>query len=124
MFRTRLAGVALLSTCFLPGCGLFWGDRPGLCCRRDPAPFVPVSYPGGDAGCGATVIPPSGNPYGAPIYGVPGAVMPGATMPGETSPPPRIPRVGIDEGKGKQFPLDETGRTGPVLTIPANGIRN
>lgn len=118
MFRTRLAGVALLSICFLPGCGLFCGDR-GFCSRREPVSACPTSYPmGGDAGCGATVIPPGGNPYGAPIYGVPGATIP------ETSPPPRIPRVGIDEGgKGKQFPLDETGRTGPVLTIPANGVK-
>lgn len=120
MFRTRLTGVALLSICFLPGCGLFTGDRGWFCCRGRTMDAMPVSYPmGGDAGCGATVIPPAGNPYGgAPIYG-----MPGATIPQETFPAPRIPKAGIDEGKGKQFELEGASRTGPVLTMPANGIK-
>jgi hypothetical protein len=119
MFRTRLIGVALLSVCFLPGCGLFSGNGGGwFCCRGRTDAAMPVSYPGGGAECGGTVIPPAGNPYGAPIYG-----MPGAAIPQETFPPPRIPKAGIDEGKGKQFELEGASRTGPVLTMPANGFK-
>ena len=126
MFRIRFAGFALLTVCFLPGCGLFSGDRPGLCGRRaERIDAVPVSYPVADGGgCGATVIPPAGNPYGAPIYGAPGATIPNETYPPPYGTSPRIPKAGIDEGKGKQFELDGTSRTGPVLTIPANGVKN
>jgi hypothetical protein len=126
MFRTRLAGVAILSFCFLPGCGLFTGDRGWFCCHGRNVDAMPVSYPmgpmgqmGDAGGCGATVIPPAGgNPYGAPIFGVPGT-----GIPQETFPAPRIPRAGIDEGKGKQFELEGASRTGPVLTMPANGVK-
>jgi hypothetical protein len=44
-------------------------------------------------------------------------------MGAETLPPGRIPKAGIDEGKGKQFELEGASRTGPVLTIPATGVR-
>ena len=125
MSRIRLAGFALLSICCLPGCGIFSGDRPGICSRcwgggqTGRYEATPVSYPIADAGgCGSTIIPPTPAPYG-----VPGATIPSETYPPPYSSPPRIPKIGIDEGKGKQFPLDETGRTGPVLTIPASGVK-
>jgi hypothetical protein len=127
MSRTRLAGAALLFLAFLPGCGILTGDRRTLCerwrdCRRgDRCEGVPAGYPVVDGGCGGGCgMPiPGGAPYqGAPIYmGGPGASIPlGAeTLPqpgGAQTMPPRIPKAGIDEGKGKQFELE--GRTGPV----------
>lgn len=120
MSRTRLAGIVLLSVSLLPGCGLLDPNRPGLCGRRcnqqpEHVQASPVSFPGGD--CGGAVIPP-GTP---PIYGAP--TFPGAGMGAETLPPGRIPKAGIDEGKGKQFELEGASRTGPVLTIPATGVR-
>jgi hypothetical protein len=122
MFRTRLAGAALLSFVFLPGCGILCGDRPGICARwrgRDAGVVqaAPVSFPGADMGaCGGMVVPPAGTIYGAPIYG------PGVG--GETFPPPgRIPKAGIDEGKGKQFELEGASRSGPALTIPVPNVK-
>jgi hypothetical protein len=120
MRRTRLLVVAFLTAALLPGCGLFWGDRPGLCNRardrrdeRLEGYGMPVSFPGGDA-CGSTIIPP-----GATI--VPG----NGGLGSETLPPPlangespRIPPPKIKESQGKQFEL-EKGTRGPVLTIPA-----
>jgi hypothetical protein len=130
MFRTPLIGAAFLSLTLLPGCGLFFPDRPGLCqrCADRRAGHVeaaPVSYAGapvGDgAGCGSSVIPPGGGTiYGAPTFVHPNGAIPGA----ETFPPPmntpKIPRAGIEE-KGKQFEL-ESGK-GPVLTIPASNLK-
>ena len=125
MSRTRLAGVFFLSVSLLPGCGLFTGDRPGICQRwsdrrADRCEATPVSFPVATTGggeCGGSIIPP-GTP---PIYNVP--PYPGAGIGAETLPPNRIPKAGIDEGKGKQFELEGASRTGPVLTIPATGIR-
>ncbi|HVK08166.1 MAG TPA: hypothetical protein VM597_05250 [Gemmataceae bacterium] len=122
MRRTRLLVVAFLIAAGLPGCGTFFGDRPGLCNRVkerradqfDGAYGVPISFPGGGEGCGSTIIPP-----GATI--VPGTGGLGT----ETLPPPlangdnpRIPPAKIKESPGKQFEL-EKGTKGPVLTIPA-----
>lgn len=121
MSRTRLVGILLVSVTLLPGCGLLDPNRPGICGRRNQqrsdCEASPVSFQGGGE-CGGTVIPP-GTP---PIYGSP--VFPGAGLGAETMPPGRIPKAGIDEGKGKQFELEGASRTGPVLTIPATGIRN
>jgi hypothetical protein len=134
MLRSRLLIVAALAATALPGCGLFCGDRPGVFerMRRDegcggPAYGMPVSFPGGDAGCGGcggTVIPPGATvmPGNGPM------IMPGngGGLGSETLPPPyaggdgspRIPKAGIKETPGKQFEL-EKGTKGPVLTIPA-----
>ena len=142
MSRIRLAGAAFLFLTVLPGCGLFSGDRPNVCQRwRDcwngggnRAEFTPVSYPVADAGCGMTTIP-NGHPYGgSPIYmGGPGAGMPlgSETLPqpgfGGTTMPPRIPapKIGIDEGKGKQFELEGASRAGGIMgpALPVNGTR-
>jgi hypothetical protein len=124
MFRTPLAGAALLTLVFLPGCGLFSGDRPGLCnrCRGNQSGRVdasPASYPVVDAGCGGMVIPPGGHLIGGPGGYPMGEPLP---MPGGTN-PPRIPRIGIDEGKGKQFELEGASRTGPALMMPATGAK-
>jgi hypothetical protein len=118
MFRTRLAGAALLSLVFLPGCRLFCCDGPGIMDRwadrrAGRMQATPVSHPMGD--CGGTVIPPGGVIYGAPIYGPGGP----DTLPA----PGRIPKAGIDEGKGKQFELEGASRTGPALTIPIPGAK-
>jgi hypothetical protein len=128
MFRTRLTGVALLALSLLSGCGMF-RDRPGLCNRcadRQAAQVnaAPVAYTGGDAGCGASVIPPGGAIYGQPMIIGPG----GPGMPGEMLPPPiggmpRIPKAGIDEKGGKQFELEGVSRTGPVLPMPIAGVK-
>ena len=118
MPRTRLFVAAVLTASLIPGCGIFSGDRPGLCGRArdrraDQFEGMPVSFPGGDA-CGSTIIPP-----GATI--VPG----NGGLGSETLPPPiangdnpRIPPAKIKESPGKQFEL-EKGTRGPVLTMPA-----
>jgi hypothetical protein len=142
MLRTRLAAAAVLSLSLLPGCRLLcpdtWCDRYRECRRGAPCDAIPVSYPVSDAGCGCGTPIPSGGPivagpitsgpYGAPIMGAP--VYPGSGL-SETLPPPyapgtpRIPKAGIDEGKGKQFELEGASRSGagPVLAIPATGSR-
>ncbi len=121
MRRTRLLVVAFLTAALLPGCGIFSGDRPGLCNRmkdrreeRCEGYGMPVSFPGGGDACGSTIIPP-----GATIIPGPGGAG------SETLPPPlangenpRIPPAKIKESPGKQFEL-EKGTRGPVLTIPA-----
>jgi hypothetical protein len=122
MRRTRLLVVACLTAALTPGCGIFSGDRPGLCNRIkdrreerfDGGYGMPVSFPGGGDACGSTVIPP-----GATI--VPGTGGLGS----ETLPPPlangespRIPPPKIKERPGREFEL-EKGTKGPVLTIPA-----
>src|SRR5687767_11238593 len=114
MFRTRLAGIVLLSVSLLPGCGLFCGDRPGICNRWADrrAEATPVAMPAGGE-CGGTVIPPGMPPQPYP-YPYPNATFPGPGMGAETLPPGRIPKAGIDEGKGKQFELEGASRTGPV----------
>lgn len=129
MLRTRLIAVAALTAFALPGCGIFCGDRKGVCERmrerreerhNGAAYGMPVSFPGGgEAGCGGSVIPP-----GAMI--VPGSGGLGA----ETMPPPlagegtpRIPSPKIKENPGKQFELEKGTRGGPILTIPASGVR-
>jgi hypothetical protein len=76
---------------------------------------TPVSQPMGIGDCGGAVIPPGGMIYGAPIYGPGGP----DTLPA----PGRIPKAGIDEGKGKQFELEGASRTGPALTIPIPGSK-
>jgi hypothetical protein len=147
MLRTRLAAAALLTVSFLPGCRLLC---PDTCCNRwqecrsgGPCEAIPVSYPVANGGCpcGAP-IPNSGpivsgpivsgpitsGPYGAPGIGAP--IYPNGGL-SETLPPPyapgtpRIPKAGIDEGKGKQFELEGASRsgTGPVLAIPATGTK-
>lgn len=150
MLRTRLAVAAAFSLTLLPGCGLLCGDR-GLfgrtteCLRGGPMmEAIPVSYPVGNGGPCCTPIPAGGpimagptvgGPYGGAPYG--GAPIMGGPIYGnglsETLPPPlaqpgtpRIPKAGIDEGKGKQFELEgasKSGPGGPVLAIPANGTR-
>jgi hypothetical protein len=136
MSRTRLTGAALLFLAFLPGCGALTGDRRTLCERwRDcwngnRVEACPTGYPVVEGGCAMPI--PTGGPYqGAPIYmGGPGASIPSGA---ETFPPPggatqippaRIPppKIGIDEGKGKQFELD--GRTGPIgPALPVSGVK-
>lgn len=119
MFRTRLASVALASLAFLPGCGLFFGDRPRICDRCDRGTRFsaqPVSYPMesgmvmGDGGCGGSIIPPGTIPYGnAPILPGPGPI-------------PQIPKsgIGIEEKPGTQFDPDKVSRpVGPALFQPA-----
>jgi len=139
MSRTRLAGAALLLLAFLPGCGTLTGDGRTLCerwrdaWRGDRCAAVPVGYPVVEGGCpGGCAMPiPGGLPYqGAPIYmGGPGASVPlGAETlppPGGANPmPPRIPKAGIDEGKGKQFELEGAGRTGPAgPALPVGTIK-
>lgn len=132
MFRTRLAGAALLTFTLLPGCGLLCGDR-GLCSRwcgaRGPVNAIPVSYPGD---FGAMPYPADGGMiYGAPpVYGSGPVVVPGATViPGDTLPPPVIPRTrgGVDEGRGRQFELEgasRVGPSGPALALPGGRIGN
>lgn len=136
MSRARLAGAACLFLALLPGCGLFSGDRRTLCdrwrdCwRGDRCDATPVGYPVMDGGCAMPI--PGGMPYhqGPPIYmGGPGASVPlGAeTLPppgGARNMPPQIPPAGINEGKGKQFELEEAKRTGPVgPALPTGGIK-
>jgi hypothetical protein len=142
MSRTRLAGAALLFLAFLPGCGILTGDRRTLCerwrdaWRGDRCEAVPVGYPaviegGGAPGCGCAAPIPGGAPFpAAPIYmGGPGASVPlgSDTLPppgGAQAIPPRIPKAGIDEGKGKQFELDQSGRTGPAgPALPVGAIK-
>jgi hypothetical protein len=126
MFRTRLAGAALITFIFLPGCGILCGDRPRLCERWRSRHDTPVSFPG-DAGCGTTVIPPNGGMMGAPIMIGPGGYPYGETLPQPGYTMPNIPKAGIiespGENKGKQFDPDRASRTGPVLMIPANGSK-
>jgi hypothetical protein len=139
MPRTRLVGAALLFLAFLPGCGILTGDRRTLCerwrdCRNGgQVDACPVSYPvidsGGANGCAMPI--PGGIPYqGPPIYmGGPGASVPLGSetlpQPGGTMPmPPRIPRAGIDEGKGKQFELEGASRSGPIgPALPTGGTK-
>ena len=132
MRRARLAGAALLFLSVLPGCGILTGDRRGVCERwRDcwngnRIDAVPVSYPMMDPGCAMPI--PGGHPYGgAPIMMNGGAPF-GAPLGAETLPQPApgtirpIPKIGIDEGKGKQFELDGASRTGPAgPALPVNG---
>ena len=116
MTRTRLAGIALLLIVLLPGCGILANrNRPGLCNRRDQANASPVAMPAADPGCGAMVIP-SGTPS-FPATGFSGQM--------ESLPPPgmSIPKARIEEGKGKPFELDSTSRNGPVLMVPAVGLK-
>jgi hypothetical protein len=135
MSRTRLAGAALLFLAVLPGCGILTGDRRTLCerwrdCRHgNRFDACPTGYPVVDGGCAMPI--PGGMPYqGAPIYmGGPGASIPlGAEtlpQPGGAQPiPPRIPKAGIDEGKGKQFELEGASRTGPAgPALPTGGLK-
>jgi len=139
MLRTRLATAAVFSLTLLPGCGLLCGDRGWFgrqeCYRGCGVEAIPVSYPvtnGGCSGCGMPI--PTGGPIvagpygGAPIIG--GPVYPNGGL-SETLPPPyapgpqRIPKAGIDEGKGKQFELEGASRSGggPVLAVPATGSK-
>ena len=120
------------------------GNRVEACPVSYPAydGGIPVGLPGGCAGGCAMPIPGGGVPYqqGPPIYmGGPGASVPlgSETLPppnggvptippGSAQPmPPRIPRPGIDEGKGKQFELEGASRpagpAGPAL--PTGGIK-
>ena len=116
MFRTRLAGAALLTLALMPGCAC-WHDRPGLLTRfrawRDGPTATPVAMPVGDPGCNDCGAANGGGP----IIVHPGGVLP---QPGEA---PKIPRVGIDESKGKQFELEGMNKGGPVLTMPAAGSK-
>jgi hypothetical protein len=140
LLRTRLAAAAVLSLSLLPGCRLCCPDPCGngysACRRGGMCDAIPVSYPVGDAGCNGCGMPiPAGGPIvagpygGAPIIG--GPVYPNGglteTLPPPYAPPgtPRIPKAGIDEGKGKQFELEGASRsgTGPVLAVPATGTR-
>ncbi|HEX3151988.1 MAG TPA: hypothetical protein VHR66_28200 [Gemmataceae bacterium] len=132
MSRIRLVASAFLFLSVVPGCGMFSGDRRNVCERwRDwwnPQP-TPVAYPMMDNGC---AVPIAGQPYGggAPIImgGPPGAPFGAETLPQPGFPgqqmPPKIPapKIGIDEGKGKQFELE--GRTGPIgPALPVNGVK-
>jgi hypothetical protein len=146
MSRTRLVGAALLFLAFLPGCRTSPCDNRTLCdrwhdfWRGDRYEAMPVSYPMMEGGCQggcATPIPggmmpmPGGMPFqGAPIYmGGPGVSGPMGTdtlppPPGVQTMPPRIPKAGIDEGKGKQFELEGAGRTGPAgPALPVGSIK-
>jgi hypothetical protein len=141
MSRIRLAGAALLFVALLPGCGILTGDRRTLCerwrdCRNGgQVDACPASYPVIDSGCpnGCAMPIPGGVPYqGPPIYmGGPGASVPfGAETlpnPGGVQPmPPRIPapKIGVDEGKGKQFELEGASRSGPIgPALPTGGIK-
>ena len=137
MLRIRLAAAAVFSLALLPGCGTLCGDRCGRqeCYRGGGFDAIPVSYPVSDAGCNGCGMPiPNGGPImagpygGAPIMGAP--VYPNGGL-SETLPPPyapgtpRIPKAGIDEGKGKQFELEGASRNGhgPVLAVPATGAK-
>jgi hypothetical protein len=137
MSRTRLVGAALLFLAVLPGCGALTGDRRTLCERwRDcwsgnRVEACPAGYPVVDGGCAMPI--PGGQPYGgAPIFmgGAPAGGPFGAETlppPGTFNPmPPKIPKIGIDEGKGgKQFELEGASRPGgpggPAL--PVNGSK-
>jgi hypothetical protein len=108
----------------------------------------PVGYPVTEGGCAMPI--PSGGPFGGapimmggmggPFGGAPimmGGPPPGGPLGAETLPPPgtynqmpgivnpmppRIPKIGIDEGKGKPFELESrTGPAGPAL--PVNGTK-
>jgi hypothetical protein len=132
MLRTLLATVAVCSLTLLSGCGLC-GDR-GPCrqeCYRGGMEAIPVSFPTGGTPCCGPVGP--GGP-GGPIVAGPitnGPIYPGTapgpyplseTLPPPYASPPRIPKAGIDEKKGKEFELE--GRaSGPVLAMPATGTR-
>jgi hypothetical protein len=128
MSRTRLTGAALLFIAFLPGCGTLTGDRRTLCDRwhdfwyDSRVDACPVSY-GGPPGCAVPI--PGATPYtGAPIImGGPGADT--FPPPGGVQPmPPRIPKAGIDEGKGQPFELGPMSRTGPVgPALPTGGVK-
>jgi hypothetical protein len=140
MRRARLAGAAFLFIAVLPGCGIFTGGR-GICDRwRDCGngngyDAIPVSYPMMAPGCAMPVA--NGHPYGgAPIYmnGAPAGAPFGGPIGGpfgaETLPQPApgtirpIPKIGIDEGKGKQYELEGASRAGPVgPALPVNGTR-
>ena len=143
MSRTRLAGAALLFIALLPGCGILTGDRRTLCerwrdCVNGPerCDYAPTAFPvamngGCPNGC-AMPIPGAPIQQGPPIYmGGPGASVPlGAeTLPqpgGVQTMPPRIPapKIGIDEGKGKQFEVDPASRKGPVgPLLPTGGAQ-
>ena len=134
MSRTRLVGAAFLFIALLPGCGTFSGDRRTLCERwrecwngGDRCDYVPVSYPMANGGGCAMPIP--GAPYqqGPPIFmGGPGVSGPfGAeTLPQPMPPKIPAPKIGVDEGKGKQFELEEASRRGPVgPALPTGGIK-
>ena len=135
MSRTRLVAAAFLFLALLPGCGTFTGDRRTLCERwqdcwsGNRADACPTGYPMSNGGCAMPI--PGGQPYmGAPIYmSGPGASVPmGAeTLPppgGTQTMPPRIPKIGIDEGKGKQFELEGASRSGPMgPALPVGGIK-
>jgi hypothetical protein len=131
MFRTRLATAAVFSLTLLPGCGLLCGDRGLFCrqeCYRGGLEAIPVSYPAGGAPCCGPIA--SGGPIMAgpiasgPIYPgtAPGGYPLTETLPPPYASPPRIPKAGIDEKKGKEFELE--GRAnGPVLAMPATGAK-
>ena len=137
MSRTRLAGAAVLFLAFLPGCGILTGDRRTLCerwrdCRNGgQVDACPAGYPVVDGGCAMPI--PGAMPYQQPpIYmGGPGVSGPfGAETlpnPGGVQPmPPRIPapKIGVDEGKGKQFELEGASRTGPAgPALPTGGLK-
>lgn len=136
MLRTRLAAAAVLSLSLLPGCRLCCPDTWNQqCCRQGVIDAIPVSYPVANAGCSGCGMPmPAGGPIVAGPYGgapiISGPVYPNGGLT-ETLPPPyapgtpRIPKAGIDEGKGKQFELEGASRsgTGPVLAVPATGTK-
>lgn len=135
MRRIRLLAIAALSATFLPGCGILFGDRPGICdrmkaCREsrraDESNYAtPVSFVGAPGyPVGGTIPGGSCAPTGGPPIMVPPGGMGG--LGGESLPPPladnpgRIPPAKIKENPGKQFEL-EKGTRGPVIAIPASG---
>src|SRR5262245_44486577 len=136
MSRTRLVGAALLFISVLPGCGVLTGDHRTFCerwrdCRHgNRFDACPAGYPVVDGGSAMPI--PGGFPNGgAPIMmgGPPGVPFGAETLPqpGTVNPmPPRIPKIGIDEGgKGKQFELEGASRTGghPGPALPVNGTK-
>lgn len=115
MSRPRLAGAALLSLAFLPGCGILTGDRTLCerwrdCWRGDRCEGVPVGYPVVEGGCPggfAAPIPTGGCPGGCATP-IPGGFPLGGIPPGGIAP----------GGIPYQGPPIYMGGPGPGASVP------
>ncbi|WP_162136280.1 hypothetical protein [Zavarzinella formosa] len=140
MIRIRLIATAFLILAVMPGCGIFCHkERP--CFPRLHALFhgnetdSTAGYPmmmttgGGAPGCDScNAGGMSGGPViSGPMMGVPGSGGMMTAPPMNTNPPGgRIPPAGIKESEGKQFELEGATKMGPgpVLAVPAGGLKN
>lgn len=135
MIRTRMIATAFLILAAMPGCGIFHKDRPcfpklnALFCGKssDSTVSYPVMSSDGAAPCETCANPGMGGPViSGPMMGIPG--QPGMIQGPMTTTPPgaKIPPAGIKESEGKQFELEGASKIGPgpVLAVPAGGVKN